>query len=155
MDIVIEYVQKIKDGQPKLQALAVVLSGPEEELTQKLKKLTDEKKLTVPLAVLDPETGLPDSMAVNPKAELTLVLYSGKHVQNIGELLPGSSPKIMSLRADVAPLEASRKFMSLDVNTQPHVPEFNALDANTSLETSALFRKFDKEAKEMVDRAYK
>jgi hypothetical protein len=77
----IKDIQMLRDDSPKLGTLVVILSRElDEKLIQELMAFAEENKLTVPIAVLDPDLGLPPEMSISPEAEITVFFFRGKQI---------------------------------------------------------------------------
>ncbi len=161
-DTYIKEVQTLYDKNPALHAFVVILSEPNMQLEQELKALTDREKLTIPLTVLDPTAGLPDSIPINPAADYTLLLYRGKHFEKMIEVSPDSPPKEFTFRGDLSPEveeltsndppQANPGFVALNVNFAMDAG-FMAPKINAALKASRVFSQLDKAAKQMIERS--
>jgi hypothetical protein len=139
-DTYIEYVQTMEENHPELQAFVIILSGPDEKLTQELRDLAsrEENPIKVPLTVLDPEVGLPDSIPINPDADVTILLYRGRHFEKIFEISPDSPTKTMTFTGGTLP----------QVETLSDEPGFLSDGSDASAELMAL----DIAAAQMIER---
>ena len=158
-----ETVQKLFEKHSALQAFIVILSGPDENLMQTLREIANEQKLTVPLTVLDPEAGLPESLPINREADVTVLLYRGRHVEKVVEILPHSTPKVTDFVGDAeshviqksltaaTPLEHFKAFPT-DEESASLATAFDEFDTAKASESSAVFNELDAAATELISR---
>lgn len=102
-DRYIKHAQDIYNTFPDYQAFAVILAVPEEGLKQELRDVAVALDLTIPLAFLDPVIGLPDTLPVSPEAECTILLYKGKQVEKLVEVLPNAPTKLLEYAGNALP----------------------------------------------------
>jgi hypothetical protein len=147
---VLEAIQKLNDKHAALKAFVVCLSGPEDSVENKLLKLADEKKLTIPLTLLPDkrsETSIYQSLPIRPNARLTIMLYRGRQVVKVSEDL-GFRGGSAAGAATVPQGSTLKSFSAFFVRggggsaAVPHLPE--------SLDDSAAFKELDQAAAEMI-----
>lgn len=140
LETYITEVQKLYNDHSKLKAFVVILSGPDEGLKEELVELSERLKLAIPLTVLDPAIGLPDTLSIHPDAHVTMILYRGRHVEKIFEISPNQPAKIMAFAGDALPQLESISVDNSDKNKE------------SFLMSSAIYETLDKAATEMIER---
>ncbi len=141
----IEYVQKLYEKHPSLQAFVVILKDYNEVLKQELTNFAKQKNITVPLTLLDPTVGLPDSVPLDVSADVTVLLYRGRFFEQKIECLPDDSIVQTGFLDDAL---KAKSFHGLE-NFTKVVGESASL---TNDEFPSVFEELDKAAVEMINR---
>jgi len=72
-------------------------------LEKELSDFAVQKNIAVPLAFIDPELGLPDSVPVSDDADITLLLYRGRFFEYKIEYLPEGQTKTTNFSSNKSP----------------------------------------------------
>lgn len=142
----LEAVQKLNDKHPELQPFVVCLSGPDDELEDKLSGLAKEKNLTIPLTVLPRKNSVESLyklLSINKNAEVTILLYSGRYVKRKFEDL--------EFFETFSPPASLFTTLESDLVAAPDITaEGDITDTSEFLDNSTAFAELDEAAARMI-----